>query len=157
MWFAPYPANANRGVAFANRLLLLIQPPVSQCASAFKLGVVDFWKKPIPPISIYQKRWNCSISDASRIGKEKQKAIQERVRTLTDRETKVFRALVSGQSMKEIAGVFGTSFQAIARHRQHILAKLCVENDVVLCKLAHCYLSEAFDYPAMQEVEANVV
>ena len=54
---------------------------------------------------------------------------------LTDRENEVARALVSGLSMKEIAAEFGTSFQSVARHRQRILLKLQVDNDVALANL----------------------
>ncbi len=113
---------------------------VSSCARAFRSGVTDYLEKTIPPdilirriVEILTKctedhnRW---LSHQSMTG---------RLASLTEREREVVRALVAGQAMKEIAKEFGTSFQSVARHRQRILAKLSVENDVALANLLRGY------------------
>ncbi len=116
---------------------------VASCSKAFRAGVSDFLEKTIPPdlllervLEIVNKShedhrlWLMKLSLTSKLSR------------LTDRESKVAQALVSGRTMKEIACDFGTSFQSVARHRQRILSKLQVENDVVLANLLRDYAWE---------------
>lgn len=55
---------------------------------------------------------------------------------LTPREAEVMDLIVSGKSQKEIASLLSISIQTAAKHRSRLLAKLNVENDVQLVKLA---------------------
>lgn len=109
---------------------------VTSCSEAFRAGVSDFLEKNIPPdlliervLQILERSKKEHMLWLSRV------ALASRLSRLTDRERDVVHALVSGQSMKEIASQFGTSFQAVSRHRQRILLKLQVDNDVALANL----------------------
>lgn len=109
---------------------------ISRCSRAFRAGVSDFLEKTIPPDLLVRR----VLEILEKCGKEhdrwqRKQGIAERLLMLTDRENEVARALVSGLSMKEIAAEFGTSFQSVARHRQRILLKLQVDNDVALANL----------------------
>lgn len=115
---------------------------VSSCSKAFRCGVSDFLEKTIPPDMLLTRLLEflakCRHEHADWLS---QQSLANRWARLTDREKEVARALVAGQSMKEISNEFGTSFQSVARHRQRILLKLEVENDVELANLMRCFSS----------------
>ena len=109
---------------------------ISSCARSFHAGASDFLEKTVPP-DLLQDRvlkilTKCRQDHEQWISTQ---SVASRLSRLTDREKEVARALVSGHTMKEISSEFGTSFQSVARHRQRILMKLEVENDVALANL----------------------
>jgi FixJ family two-component response regulator len=115
---------------------------VSSCARAFRSGATDFLEKSTPPECFLERI--LSILSACRQNHsnwQSKRTLQMKLSGLTDRERAVLRALISGLAIKEIAGEFGTSFQSVARHRQRILTKLEVENDVALVNLLRGYSS----------------
>jgi len=115
---------------------------VSSCTRAFHAGVSDFLEKTIPPnlllVKVLEILAKCQQEHAQWLSVQ---TLSCRWSRLTDREKEVARALVAGQSMKEICNHFGTSFQSVARHRQRILMKLGVENDVELANLLRSFSS----------------
>jgi two-component system, LuxR family, response regulator FixJ len=115
---------------------------VSSCSRAFRAGVSDFLEKTIPPDMLLTRLLEiiakCRHSHADWLS---QQNLANRWARLTDREKEVARALVDGQTMKAISNEFGTSFQSVARHRQRILLKLEVENDVELANLLRNFTS----------------
>jgi two-component system response regulator FixJ len=115
---------------------------VSNCARAFHAGVSDFLEKTVPPDHLLTRLLEilakCRHEHADWLSKQ---SLASRWSRLTDREKEVARSLVAGQSMKEISSEFGTSFQSVARHRQRILLKLEVENDVELANLLRRFTS----------------
>lgn len=122
-WYIPVVIATSRG-------------DIPTCSQAFRSGVADFLQKPIGSMEL----WHCIARNLEECRtevevREERFMLAQRLSRLTDKEEAVARALVSGQSMKEIACVFGTSFQSVARHRQRILHKLQVENDVALANL----------------------
>lgn len=54
---------------------------------------------------------------------------------LTRREQEILDLLVAGKSIKEIAGRFGVSVQAVWKHQQSILKKFAVQNEVELVRV----------------------
>ncbi len=108
---------------------------VPSCAAAFKAGVVDYLEKPVSPDELIVRVRECM--KASRMHWDAVQKCEEstaRLKSLTKKEAQVMELLVSGLSMKTIAADFGTSFQAVSRHRQKILEKLGVEGDVPLAR-----------------------
>lgn len=55
--------------------------------------------------------------------------------TLSPRESQVMRLIVLGKSQKQIAKNLGITIQTAAKHREKVLAKLGVANDVELVRL----------------------
>lgn len=109
---------------------------VSKCSRAFKAGVTDFLEKTIPPDFLLSRVLETlEKCRESQVALEKKHLVRARLAALTDREREVAHALISGNSMKEISNDCGTSFQSVARHRQRILHKFGVDNDVNLANL----------------------
>ncbi|MCU0711327.1 MAG: response regulator [Pirellula sp.] len=108
---------------------------VDSCANAFLNGAVAYLEKPVP-----LERLEASLSRAidlctqKKIGEDQRHAAIAKLATLTQREKEVVAKIVQGLPIKSIAALFGTSFQAVARHRQRILDKLSLSNDVVLTR-----------------------
>lgn len=115
---------------------------VANCARAFHAGVSDFLEKTTPPDLLLMRVLDilsqCRDEHARWLSTQ---SLNCRWSRLTSREKEVARSLVAGQSMKEISNEFGTSFQSVARHRQRILLKLEVENDVELANLLRSFSS----------------
>jgi FixJ family two-component response regulator len=108
---------------------------VASCAGAFKAGVVDYFEKPVPPETLIARVREClSASEKKHEAEVAQQEAEKKLKSLTNKESEVMELLVSGLSMKTIAADFGTSFQAVSRHRQRILEKLGVEGDVNLAR-----------------------
>lgn len=108
---------------------------ISDCAKAFRAGATAFIKK-----ATLQEELRANLELISSVCSErknrliKQREVAEKLNLLTSREREVLDQLVAGQSMKAIASNSGTSFQAVARHRQRILEKLSLEGDVALVR-----------------------
>lgn len=104
---------------------------VSSCVLALKAGVVDYLEKPVPPETLIARVKECLIASEKRYESLlAQETAEKKIKSLTNKETEVLELLVRGLSMKTIAADFGTSFQAVSRHRQRILEKLGIEGDV---------------------------
>jgi two-component system CheB/CheR fusion protein len=125
---------------------------VATCCRAFRAGISDFLEKPLSAEELW-KSVSESLEECRRdleLRRERE-WLAEKLARLTDKEEAVARALVAGRSMKEIACVLGTSFQSVSRHRQRILHKFQVENDVALANLIRdclpsaCSTSSEFD------------
>ena len=108
---------------------------VSACANAFLNGAVAYLEKPF-----LQEQLESSLSRAidicteKRMGEAQRFAAVTKLASLTQREKEVLAKIVQGLPIKSIAALFGTSFQAVARHRQRILDKLELSNDVALTR-----------------------
>ncbi|AMV34463.1 Transcriptional regulatory protein TdiR [Pirellula sp. SH-Sr6A] len=116
-------------------LIVTSQNDIGWCASAFNAGASDYLAKPVDP----DKLLSCirNAYDASEKRKQELQAqidAEKKLSSLTLREREVLELLVAGNSMKTIASSSGTSFQAVARHRQRILEKLGLEGDVALAR-----------------------
>jgi FixJ family two-component response regulator len=108
---------------------------VSSCAGALRAGVIDYLEKPVNPEALIARvRESLQISEKKHRSTIEQQAAEKKLQSLTNKETEVLELLVQGQSMKTIASDFGTSFQAVSRHRQRILEKIGVEGDVNLAR-----------------------
>ena len=108
---------------------------VSSCVRAFKSGILDYLEKPVPTEALITRVKEClaASQQACEMELSKQDA-KVKLKKLTNKENEVLELLVAGNSMKNIAAEFGTSFQAVSRHRQRILEKLGVEGDVSLAR-----------------------
>ena len=108
---------------------------VGSCATAFKSGILDYLEKPIPTEALITRVKEClAASQQAREVEIAKQAAKVKLKKLTNKENEVLELLVAGNSMKNIAAEFGTSFQAVSRHRQRILEKIGVEGDVSLAR-----------------------
>jgi two-component system response regulator FixJ len=102
---------------------------VPMCSMAIRRGVFDFLAKPYPEDLLITRIASAMKAD------ERRQTLLKRVAKLTDREKEIMEHLRAGRSMKEIAVDSGTSIQTISKHRQRLLDKLEVRNDVELARL----------------------
>ncbi|XZE32302.1 response regulator transcription factor [Pirellulaceae bacterium SH501] len=116
-------------------VIVTSQSDIEWCASAFNAGANDYLPKPVAPEKLL-----ASIRNAFETSEKRKQELQSQIdaerklSSLTSREREVLELLVAGNSMKTIASSSGTSFQAVARHRQRILEKLGLEGDVALAR-----------------------
>ncbi len=55
---------------------------------------------------------------------------------LSDREFQVFCLLARGQTLKEVAATLGLSTKTVETYRSRVLQKLCLRNNVDICRFA---------------------
>ncbi len=102
---------------------------VPMCSTAIRSGIFDFLAKPYPEDLLITR------IEAALKADERRQTLLRRVAKLTEREKEIMELLRAGRSMKEIAVDSGTSIQTISKHRQRLLDKLEVRNDVELARL----------------------
>ena len=99
---------------------------ISMAVRAVKAGAVDFAEKPLEKKRFLQQVKSIlqqNTMDDSLAGK-----------SLTGREMRVLKLIISGKSNREIALLLHRSIRTIEVHRNHIMHKLAVENVVDLVK-----------------------
>jgi len=102
---------------------------VPTCAQAFRSGAIDFLEKPVDA-EVFLARIRKALARGVQ-----QAEIAARMNELTPRESEVVKMLVSGKTIKEIASVNRVRTETIWKHRDSILTKLRVANDVELARL----------------------
>ncbi|MBM4445612.1 MAG: response regulator transcription factor [Chloroflexi bacterium] len=58
------------------------------------------------------------------------------LQSLSDREFQVFCLLARGQALKEVAATLGLSAKTVETYRSRVLQKLCLRNNVDICRFA---------------------
>jgi two-component system, LuxR family, response regulator FixJ len=106
---------------------------VPSCAQAFKSGALEFLEKPVDHAVLLKH-----IREALARGAEhrRQGEFAARLSQLTPAERQVFDLLISGKTLKEIAGVRNVTVQTAWRHRLGILQKMGAESDLELVRVA---------------------
>lgn len=109
---------------------------VLMCATAFKAGAVDFIEKPANH-QLLLSHIQRAIEQDQRRRESRRGALdlQSRLELLTPREREVMDLLVTGYTLKRIAGELGISAQTAAKHRSRVLVKMQVSTDVELARL----------------------
>ena len=108
---------------------------VASCVHALKSGILDYLEKPVPTEALITRVKECLVVSQQEQDLElANQAAKLKLKKLTNKENEVLELLVKGNSMKAIAAEFGTSFQAVSRHRQRILEKIGIEGDVNLVR-----------------------
>lgn len=107
------------------------------CTKSFRAGAFDFLVKPATSELLMEKIGQAIAADSIKYRDRLENANQAaRWAALTPREKQVVALIVEGKSLKQIASEFQISIQTAAKHRTHALAKLNVENDVELVRIA---------------------
>jgi two-component system response regulator FixJ len=110
---------------------------VPLAVAALKAGASDFIEKPFDGDAIVRAVRGCLETSRS-LGAEQARrySIDQRLATLTDRETQVFDALVEGLSNKEIGLLLQISPRTVEIHRARIMAKMNAQSLSELVRLA---------------------
>ncbi len=110
---------------------------ISMSVKAMKGGAVDFLTKPVDDQDLLAAIERCVARDVRDLGAEARVAkIQERVKTLTPRETEVFALVVTGMLNKQIAFELGISEKTVKVHRARVMEKMRAGSVAELVRLA---------------------
>ncbi|HEX6998090.1 MAG TPA: response regulator [Gammaproteobacteria bacterium] len=98
---------------------------VPMAVKAMKSGAADFIQKPFRDQDLLDRIHKALEQDRERrAARREERAILERLKTLTPRETEVMQRVVSGQANKVIAMDLGVSQRTVELHRARVMRKL---------------------------------
>jgi FixJ family two-component response regulator len=109
---------------------------VPTAVEAMKNGAAEFIQKPYREqllIDVIQKALQANLKDKQRL--EIVNQTQAKLASLTNRETQILNAIVSGKANKLIAIELHLSQRTIEIHRAHVMAKMGVNSLAELVKL----------------------
>jgi FixJ family two-component response regulator len=110
---------------------------VPMSVRAMKGGAVDLLTKPVDNKDLLAAIERAVAKDVKLSGTEARvTGIQERVKTLTPRETEVFALVVTGMLNKQIASELGVGEKTIKVHRARVMTKMRAGSVAELVRLA---------------------
>ena len=112
---------------------------VPKAVRAVKEGAIDFIEKPFDYKRVVSLIEECLRKDAQeRAGRDRKRAIRDRLSQLTQREREVLDHVVAGRMNREIAESLEISIKTVEAHRAKIMEKLEVSSvaELVQAKLA---------------------
>jgi FixJ family two-component response regulator len=110
---------------------------ISMSVKAMKGGAVDFLTKPLDVQDLLAAVQRALAKDLrDRAAEARLVSIQERVKTLTLRETEVFALVVTGMLNKQIAAELGVGEKTIKVHRARVMEKMQAGSVAELVRLA---------------------
>jgi FixJ family two-component response regulator len=104
---------------------------------AMKHGAIDLLTKPVDGQDLLAAVERALAKDLQdRAAEARLSSIQERVKTLTPRETEVFALVVSGMLNKQIAFELSISEKTVKVHRARVMEKMRASSVAELVRLA---------------------
>ncbi|MEM1444578.1 MAG: response regulator [Planctomycetota bacterium] len=127
---------AERGVALPV-IMITGHGDVSAAVRAFKNGCIDFIEKPFADKTLLERIDRAIELDAERRRKDCEvTTIQERIASLTTRETQVMSMVVVGKLNKQIAAELDLSHKTVEVHRAHVMSKMGAASLAELVRMA---------------------
>lgn len=127
---------AERGVTLPV-IMITGHGDVSAAVHAFKNGCIDFIEKPFADKALLERIDRAIALDAQRQQKRGALAtINERMATLTSRETQVMSMVVVGKLNKQIAAELKLSHKTVEVHRAHVMSKMHAASLAELVRMA---------------------
>jgi len=106
---------------------------IPKAVRAVREGAIDFIEKPFDYRRVVELVRECLARDAaSRDGRERKRAMGERLGQLTQREREVLDRVVAGKMNREIAESLDISIKTVEAHRARLMEKLEVSSVVEL-------------------------
>ena len=113
-------------------------PELGKVVSAVRKGVIDYLAWPATKAELRNavRQANASLM-AKMKSEERVHTARRLVSRLTDRERQVIKAVATGMTNREIAGVLGISHRTVEIHRSNALIKLEANNSPEAVTIAH--------------------
>ncbi len=109
---------------------------VSNAVEAMRTGAIDFIQKPFSRQAFVTRVRQAIDRDAeNRKQREKQRALRERLQSLTPREREILDLVVDGELTKNIAQKLGIRPKTVEVHRSHITSKMGVDSTAQLVRI----------------------
>ena len=108
---------------------------VPSCARAFKMGVLEFSGTPVDEHELLGFVRKALAHNPTSVQRTSSWKVSAALSQLTPRQREIMEFIVAGKSIKEIAKLCGVTVQSVWKHRQRILSKFDVQNDVELVQL----------------------
>lgn len=111
---------------------------VRQAVQAMKMGAIDYLEKPCQPQALY-----AAVKaglDQLKVTTQDQNSsadAQQRIASLTDRESELLRLLVNGMTNKDAAEQMGISVRTAEAHRAKMMLKLDADNFTDVMRMAY--------------------
>ena len=106
------------------------------CRNALRDGVFDFVEKSFNPHDLLVVIQSAIEENSKKITERQlRERAMKQFENLSKREDEVMKLLVTGMTLKSIAGELGISVQTASKHRLRLFEKLDVQNEVELVKL----------------------
>jgi FixJ family two-component response regulator len=104
---------------------------------AMKAGAVDFLTKPVNGKTLLAAVRRANEMDSrARQARSEQRAVAQRLATLTPREHEVLQHVIAGQLNKQIAADLGTVEKTIKVHRARVMEKMGIRSVAELVRMA---------------------
>jgi FixJ family two-component response regulator len=104
---------------------------------AIKAGAFDFLTKPVPRATLLSAVDSALALDQERWSKQEcQRAMEDRLASLTPSELAVYRRVVVGQPNKQIAAELGSSERTVKAHRARVMEKMGARSIAELVHIA---------------------
>ena len=98
---------------------------VPKAVRAVREGAIDFLEKPFDYKRVVELVKECLERDrAARAGRDRRRAVNERLGQLTQREREVLDLVVAGKMNREIAEALDISIKTVEAHRARLMEKL---------------------------------
>ena len=98
---------------------------VPRAVRAVREGAIDFLEKPFDYKRVVELVKECLERDrAARAGRDRRRAVNERLGQLTQREREVLDLVVAGKMNREIAEALDISIKTVEAHRARLMEKL---------------------------------
>jgi FixJ family two-component response regulator len=110
---------------------------ISMSVEAMKAGAVDFLTKPVPRERLFETiRFALEKDRAERLARAERTKVEERLASLSRRESEILPLIISGLLNKQIAAELGTAEKTIKVHRARIMSKVGVRSVAELVRAA---------------------
>lgn len=111
---------------------------IRQAVQAMKMGAIDYLEKPCQPQTLYAAV-KAGLNQLKVVADDQSAGAdaQQRIASLTDRESELLRLLVGGMTNKDAAEQMGISVRTAEAHRAKMMLKLNADNFTDVMRMAY--------------------
>jgi FixJ family two-component response regulator len=109
---------------------------VTHAVTTMKLGVTDFFEKPVDPNNLIAAVKSAVLDDSERVSRRSSlEDIRRRISALTSRERQLIPLICNGDPNKLIAKTLHLSMKTVFKHRASLIEKMAASNTANLVRI----------------------